>query len=131
MGNLDGFAQLVERLAQAARSAGSPPCSAWPGWSSLVAGIPAVALGGQPLAPFDFWRSSRVIPNDTINEFPFWTFLFADLHPHLMSIPYQVVTLGVLLNLAHGGGATCRRCWPRLRRRPEAGAPHACAGCGA
>ena len=103
VGNLDGFLQLVERLAQAARVGGQ---SAVPGLAGLVAlgaGIPAVLFGGQPLEAFDFWRSSRVIPNNTINEFPFWTFLFADLHPHLMSIPYQVVTLGVLLNLALGG----------------------------
>ena len=33
-----------------------------------------------------FWAVSRVIP-DTINEFPVWTALFADLHPHFMAFP--------------------------------------------
>ncbi|MEZ4620133.1 MAG: DUF2298 domain-containing protein [Caldilineaceae bacterium] len=33
-----------------------------------------------------FLGPSRVIP-DTINEFPYWSFLFADLHPHLIGIP--------------------------------------------
>ena len=111
VGNLDGFAQLVERLAQAGRVGGQSPVPGLAGLISLAAGVPAVLLGGQPLAPFDFWRSSRVIPNNTINEFPFWTFLFSDLHPHLMSIPYQAVTLGVLLNLVHSG----RRDLPALR----------------
>ena len=135
VGNLDGFLQLVERLAQAARVGGQ---SAVPGLAGLVAlgaGIPAVLFGGQPLEAFDFWRSSRVIPNNTINEFPFWTFLFADLHPHLMSIPYQVVTLGVLLNLALRRAARPApggRSGPRLRPRPprRRGGRTSCAGCG-
>lgn len=33
-----------------------------------------------------FWAASRVIP-DTINEFPSWTALFADLHPHFLAFP--------------------------------------------
>ncbi|HEU5316859.1 MAG TPA: DUF2298 domain-containing protein [Chloroflexota bacterium] len=104
LGNLDGFAQLLERLARAApvgtRSAQPVLSGIW----SLLFGIPSVLLGGRPLGEFDFWRSSRVIVTDnTINEFPFWTFLFADLHAHLISLPYQVATLGVLLHLAQTG----------------------------
>ncbi|MGH2371511.1 MAG: DUF2298 domain-containing protein, partial [Chloroflexota bacterium] len=99
-GNLDGFLQLIERLARAGQASLQ---SGAPGLTSVVAGIPAVLFGGQGLEPFDFWRSSRIIPNNTINEFPFWTFLFADLHAHLISIPYQVAALGVLLNLVYGG----------------------------
>ena len=38
---------------------------------------------------FDYWHASRVIANgDTINEFPFFTFFHADLHPHLLAFPY-------------------------------------------
>jgi YYY domain-containing protein len=103
VGNLDGFAQLVERLARAGGVTGTSPVPGLAGLISLAAGVPAVLFGGRPLEPFDYWRSSRVIPNNTINEFPFWTFLFADLHAHLLSIPYQVVALGALLNLVSGG----------------------------
>lgn len=103
IGNLDGFGQLLERLATAGQVGGRAAIPGVAGLISLVAGVPAVLFGGRPLEAFDFWRSSRVIPNNTINEFPFWTFLFADLHPHLMSIPYQVVSLGALLQLAHSG----------------------------
>ena len=40
---------------------------------------------------FDYWHASRVIANgDTINEFPFFTFFHADLHPHLLAFPYYV-----------------------------------------
>ena len=36
---------------------------------------------------YDWWGVSRVVPNSTdITEFPAWTFLFGDLHPHLMGM---------------------------------------------
>jgi YYY domain-containing protein len=38
---------------------------------------------------FDYWHASRVIgAGDTINEFPFFTFFHADLHPHLLAFPF-------------------------------------------
>jgi len=36
-----------------------------------------------------FWATSRVIPN-TINEYPFWSFVFADLHAHVLVLPWAV-----------------------------------------
>ncbi len=51
---------------------------------------------------YDWWDPSRAI--DVINpstevtpisEFPFWTFLFADLHAHLMAIPFALTALGI------------------------------------
>ncbi len=40
---------------------------------------------------FDYWHASRVIAKgDTINEFPFFTFFHADLHPHLLAFPFYV-----------------------------------------
>jgi len=50
------------------------------------------------LVPFDWWRSSRVIP-DTINEFPFFSFLLGDLHAHFMSIPFALLFLSLLYEL--------------------------------
>lgn len=47
------------------------------------------------LLPFDWWRSSRVIP-DTINEFPYFSFLLGDLHAHFMSIPFIILFLALL-----------------------------------
>jgi len=103
-GNLDGYAQLLERMS---RASGVTLRTAIPGvaglWA-LVSGVPRILLTGQAFEQFDFWRSSRVIvTGNTINEFPFWTFLFADLHAHLISLPYQVATLGVLLHLCQTG----------------------------
>ncbi len=51
--------------------------------------------GLNPGRAFDFWTVTRVIPG-TINEFPFATLTFRDLHPHLMDIPFQVLFLVML-----------------------------------
>jgi uncharacterized membrane protein len=66
-------------------------------------------IGGTPWPGYDFWGPSRVMPF-TINEFPFWTFLFADMHPHLIAMPLGMLVVGLALN------------WV-LVRRPRAGIP--------
>ena len=53
------------------------------------------------------WRSTRVInffedniPKDyTISEYPSFTFLLGDLHPHLISIPFVLLTIFLILNI--------------------------------
>jgi YYY domain-containing protein len=47
-----------------------------------------------------WWRATRISPDaNSITEFPFFSFLLGDLHPHVMSIPYvlAVVALGLAL----------------------------------
>ena len=58
-------------------------------------------LGGQPVAMYPgdwFWLASRAInanPGEVqpITEFPFFTFLYADLHAHMISMPLQMLAL--------------------------------------
>lgn len=47
---------------------------------------------------FSYWTSSRVIP-DTINEFPFFSFLQGDVHAHMISITFQLLVIILLLNI--------------------------------
>jgi YYY domain-containing protein len=57
------------------------------------------------LTPMDYWRSSRVVARgDTINEFPFFSTIHGDLHPHFMVLPVTALLLGLLLD---------RRLFPR------------------
>jgi len=101
IGNLDGLVQLVQNS-----------------WHRV--------FDSTPFPAFDFWRSSRMLPNLEnidpnplafwvperlpgysdisfhITEFPFFTFLFADLHAHMMVIPFTLLVIGLGLNLVIG-----------------------------
>ena len=102
IGNLDGIVQITQGF--------------WSKFFQSMANFPA----------FDFWRSSRMIPyqenfdpspltfwvadkvaaapdmSPHITEFPFFTFLFADLHAHMMVIPFTLLVIGVGLNMVVG-----------------------------
>lgn len=51
--------------------------------------------GFKPLGFDLFWATSRTLHSPGINEYPLWSFLFADLHAHVIALP--VVTLTILL----------------------------------
>ena len=54
------------------------------------------SLVPRPVAlNFDyFWATSRVIEG-TINEFPLWSFLFADIHAHVLALPWSLLVIAV------------------------------------
>lgn len=55
------------------------------------------ALGGRAVPAFDWWGVSRVSPGRIdIDEFPGWTVLFGDPHPHLLAIPVLLTLVAVL-----------------------------------
>ncbi len=62
---------------------------------------------------FDFWESTRIIPG-TINEFPFFSGLWADLHAHVIALPFTILAVAVSVAIAT---ASPRRSAP-LPRRP-------------
>ncbi len=82
LGNLDGAVQLFGGI-----------------WNAFVL--------NEPFTGFDFWRSTRVMPPDPpgheITEFPFFTFLFADLHAHLMALPFTLLAIGLSLAVVMSG----------------------------
>ena len=49
-------------------------------------------IQNRKIFPFDYWFSSRIIPF-TINEFPYFSFLHGDLHPHLLVLPLVLAAL--------------------------------------
>jgi len=103
VGNLEGFAQVARQVAE--RSS-FQPVSALPWVRATLAGFGGfveLAMGRIALPGYDFWGPSRVIPA-TINEFPYWSFLFADLHPHMIGIPFSLLFLAALLSLWIGYG---------------------------
>ena len=45
-----------------------------------------------------WWRVSRAVPN-AITEFPAFSFLLGDMHPHVMSIGFVLMTMGIAIQL--------------------------------
>jgi len=110
-GNLNGGVQLFQGLQSAAITHSSLPFVG--GVINALSGLWQVIVVHQPLPPFDFWGPTRIIPSigSVITEFPFFTFLFADLHAHLIAYPITALVLVVVANTvlqreAHGMGAT-------------------------
>jgi YYY domain-containing protein len=132
IGNLDAAHQTIERLQY---------LNTWPtAWGTgqswawdlpllgeplrltarFLGGTAGVAGGGyqwlvhgMPLPPFDWWRPSRVhIGHFDITEFPYFTFLFGDLHAHLMGLPFfgLTIALGVAV-VAAGANGLRSRAW--------------------
>jgi YYY domain-containing protein len=68
---------------------------------------PLQPLGWIPTRFWWWWRASRVVQDYTlqgarleiIDEFPWFSFLLADLHPHVLNIPYTLLGIGVALGL--------------------------------
>ncbi|MBI2916833.1 MAG: glycosyltransferase family 39 protein [Chloroflexi bacterium] len=96
LGNLDGLLQVKDEMLARVFDAATPM--------------------------FDYWRSSRMMPPDPpgfeITEFPFFTFLFADLHAHLLALPFTLLAIGLSVALglqqAPAGLAGLRRQVPLL-----------------
>ena len=69
---------------------------------SIIGNLDALAqiisMRGLPRTGFDFWRSTRVI-DFTINEFPYFTAIWADLHPHMIDLPVIMLVLTLVSGL--------------------------------
>jgi YYY domain-containing protein len=84
LGNLDGAVQWFFRLTGSGDLDYLPAGREWLG-QTLVN-----LLRGEPPPGFDYWRSTRLIER-VIHEFPFFSFLYGDLHPHVLALPFTMV----------------------------------------
>jgi YYY domain-containing protein len=103
LGNVDGGGQIVRKLAALSSSSFE---SNLPGVQTAVRAVGGLAkvIGPERLPGYNYWDPSRVIPN-TINEFPYWSFLFADLHPHMIGIGFTVLFLALAWSVLIRNGA--------------------------
>ena len=72
---------------------------------------PAEPLGWIPERFWWWWRASRVVQDyelngnfrEVITEFPFFSYLLGDLHPHVLAMPFVLLAIAVALNIYLGG----------------------------
>jgi YYY domain-containing protein len=99
-GNLDGVGQMVERLSAVSSLHANTNLPLVDGVINSIGGAWQVVFHGANLQRFDYWRSSRMMPPTiSITEFPFFSFLFADLHAHMMAIAFQILAIALCLAL--------------------------------
>lgn len=115
LSNLEALLEVLHR-----RGIGwtkDPVTGAWSGafWKWLdmkeLSQPPIEPLGWMPERYLWWWRASRVIQDydmlgnhrEVIDEFPFFSFLLGDLHPHVLAIPFGLLAIAVAWNLFLGG----------------------------
>jgi len=112
--NIEGFLELLHRRGVFWRffTDGSATSAFWT-WLDIK------ELRDPPLQPLKWvpdrylwwWRASRIIQDydlggnfkEVIDEFPFFSFLHADLHPHVLAIPFSLLAIGIALHIFIGG----------------------------
>ena len=110
IGNVEGFLELLRAYGI---GWGNPNPNFWT-WLNMK------DLSDPPTAPFTWnprfwfwWRASRVVHDydlrgnfvEVIDEFPFFSYLLGDLHPHVLAMPFGLLAAALALNLFLGGWA--------------------------
>jgi uncharacterized membrane protein len=113
-GNLQGFLEVLHSLRLFWRTLpdGSLTSRFWP-WLDILdlSDPPTGAISFMPSRYLWWWRGSRVVHDATllgakvevIDEFPFFSFLLADNHPHLLALPFVLLALAFALQVYLSG----------------------------
>jgi YYY domain-containing protein len=94
LGNLDGARVWWEGAVKLAAQAPQVLSNPWAWW-----------LHRDLWVQYDWWTPSRVVdPPNTINEFPAFSFVLADLHAHVLALPFATLAVGMAFNLLLADG---------------------------
>lgn len=106
IGNLTGFLDVI----RAANLRLVPPSFwRWLDIEEISEPLTQAIWPPQDVRYLWWWRASRIIHDrnpvgessglQPINEFPFFSFLLGDLHPHVLALPFTLLMLGLTFNL--------------------------------
>ena len=119
--NLEGVLESLRSLGKI-----SDGLAAWTGVKQLIE--TPIAASPLPTNYWWWWHASRVIwDNDlhgqpigieNITEFPFFSFLLGDNHPHVLNLPFVLLALALALNLLHARLAGLGDHTPLASRNP-------------
>lgn len=112
LGNLEGLLEILyaKRFFWTTGADGSLTSRFW-SWLSIlelnIAPIEPISWMPNRTTGWLWWRGSRVIQDismsggniEVIDEFPFFTYLLSDLHPHLLAMPFCLLALAMAINL--------------------------------
>ena len=101
LSNLEGLLEVLHKAALL-------PAGFW-AWLDIrdLRTLPLEAGGWIPDRFMWWWRASRVLTDyslggqeqEVIDEFPFFSFLLGDVHPHVLALPFVLLVVALALNL--------------------------------
>lgn len=106
--NFEGLLEILYARGLFWKSDGTSNFWNWLGIADLnVAPTQPVSWFPNRPASWLWWRGSRVLQDtnlfggkiEIIDEFPFFSYLLSDLHPHVLAMPFALMAIGVCLNL--------------------------------
>ena len=114
MANMEGALEFMR-----ANGMGSAGFWEWVGVNGLTAPGGSLTEQWWPTENWWWWRATRVIGSFdagtqidyTIHEFPAFSYVLGDLHPHVMSVPFVVMFLGFLWNFWRSPSVWSMRDW--------------------
>jgi uncharacterized membrane protein len=111
-GNIEGFLEFLHaRHLFWSQTAGGEYVSSFWTWLNLenLNTPPLTEVSWLPSRHWWWWRASRVIRDinlqgvptgvEPIDEFPFFSFLLADNHPHVLALPFVLMSVAFVLNI--------------------------------
>jgi YYY domain-containing protein len=104
-----GFLGNLEGLVELAYHKGLVPLS-WLQWLDIKQLTDTPPSGNLTGGFWWWWHASRVIHDkdllgnsiEVIDEFPFFSFLLGDMHPHVLALPFAILAVALSLNLLMG-----------------------------
>lgn len=102
IGNLEGFFEMLY-----SKGLGSEAFWKWLDVKELMSRGQVTGRWFDMGIGWWWWRASRVIHDksltgisqEVIDEFPFFSFLLGDMHPHVLNLPFVLLSLALALNL--------------------------------
>jgi len=111
LGHLEGLLEVLHQR-------GLLPASFWTWLDIRDLKVPPAGPGDSwiPDRFIWWWRGSRVLTDYTltgheqevIDEFPFFSFLLGDVHPHVLALPFVLLVVALALNLIVNGDRPAR-----------------------
>jgi YYY domain-containing protein len=119
LGTIQTVYHKLQQLGAGVEFTWDPTISIFERWAWAIQGF-TMTFQGMPLliGPGDwYWNPSRVLPplgGNEITEFPLFTFLYSDLHAHMIVIPLALLAVSWALGVVMGRAKWRNRLWSVL-----------------